>query len=499
MDGLGFASEFMLELGKKQERKCEALAYSFISDDGDENDDVNRPSSTIREDVDKLKDRQQLPSIRDYSGADKDISEQVGDEVSDYLGDGPSMDFGSELLGDDQEEGVGIADLPSPVKASLVVASGKKGKGSDDCYSTPISARRLRTPLEVISGGRLNFEAALGVDSPTPTLFSPSPVLKFEMGRKPGADLSDDSLSPLKGSEVSLSNPLDSSVVSSLNLSPMGNYSPVGKENASPRRLMKRAVESPRGEGASIVLPIPSPLGKRTADVALVDDTPLVRRQTLLKKHSMSRRKKLNLSQRRTGDQNAKKRARDAFCGAKEALQRKVMEDRDWAAKQSVVFTQWLNFVLRSSATEEPEGDLTEGENAQEQQSSSWASALALRERARAHQVALQLYRNQEISAIRCILATKLSRGILLLRSDRLLHADVGLAGDFADLCLAYHPAWLHLGLETIFGENIPFNPRKLKQTLRCFIEDRLIKVRFIPALIIHLLLGFTLTFSFAL
>ena len=45
----------------------------------------------------------------------------------------------------------------------------------------------------------------------------------------------------------------------------------------------------------------------------------------------------------------------------------------------------------------------------------------------------------------------------LMVRKDKDMNKDVGMKKGFLELLLTYHPIWLRIGLETIFGEVLPF------------------------------------------
>lgn len=69
---------------------------------------------------------------------------------------------------------------------------------------------------------------------------------------------------------------------------------------------------------------------------------------------------------------------------------------------------------------------------------------------------AMRLFRSVEVRGVTETVADRAYDGTVSLRSDRVLHADVGLSGALIDLVLCYEPRWLLLGLETVFGEIVP-------------------------------------------
>uniref|UniRef100_A0A914X3G5 Calponin-homology (CH) domain-containing protein n=1 Tax=Plectus sambesii TaxID=2011161 RepID=A0A914X3G5_9BILA len=59
------------------------------------------------------------------------------------------------------------------------------------------------------------------------------------------------------------------------------------------------------------------------------------------------------------------------------------------------------------------------------------------------------------------------------VRPDREVYADVGIKVDLLLLLLNFHPLWLRLGLETVFGEAIPLHPETFTVGLTTFIAQR--------------------------
>ncbi|CAM9214746.1 unnamed protein product, partial [Phaeothamnion confervicola] len=161
---------------------------------------------------------------------------------------------------------------------------------------------------------------------------------------------------------------------------------------------------------------------------------------------------------------------------AKAALLRKRLHDKDWAAKQAAAFTEWLNHTLLPASLDPTADNSAGGEVYTGGGGSSGAGTgalssvegggrgaatplkevYAMRRAARLRRCAAQLYNGNEVATLAATLHAKLVDGTLALRSDRVLHADVGLSAALTDLLLSYDLEWLHLGLETVFGELIP-------------------------------------------
>lgn len=65
---------------------------------------------------------------------------------------------------------------------------------------------------------------------------------------------------------------------------------------------------------------------------------------------------------------------------------------------------------------------------------------------------ALQLYDSDELSAVRLKTGQMVVAGRICVRKDKQLPADVGMQKELLNCLSQYHPAWLKIGLETVFG-----------------------------------------------
>lgn len=65
----------------------------------------------------------------------------------------------------------------------------------------------------------------------------------------------------------------------------------------------------------------------------------------------------------------------------------------------------------------------------------------------------------------------------LVVRDDKNLHKDSGMKRQLLKLLLNYNPLWLRIGLETVYGEMIPFggHSEQLVVVLSRFIVTRLL------------------------
>ena len=86
---------------------------------------------------------------------------------------------------------------------------------------------------------------------------------------------------------------------------------------------------------------------------------------------------------------------------------------------------------------------------------------------------ACRLYERPEMSRVIRNLEVEVERGGLRVRRDRALHADMGLKQLVMQWLLSYHPLWLRLGLETVYGEIIHTEGADDLPTLARFINTR--------------------------
>lgn len=66
---------------------------------------------------------------------------------------------------------------------------------------------------------------------------------------------------------------------------------------------------------------------------------------------------------------------------------------------------------------------------------------------------ACTLWQSPSVSSVMLRVEVEVESGRLLVRADRCPRRDVGLKKRLLELLLAYHPLWLRIGLETVFGE----------------------------------------------
>ncbi|CAM9251009.1 unnamed protein product, partial [Chrysoparadoxa australica] len=178
---------------------------------------------------------------------------------------------------------------------------------------------------------------------------------------------------------------------------------------------------------------------------------------------------------------------------AKRALLQKHLVDKEWAAKQAESFTAWLNYVLVPRKLEEASVSETEDDilSLLIRPHCSLVHRLravyTMRNEAQLRYKAMKLLQSAELTTISTALQSQIERGIISLRAERVLHADVGMSAVFTDLLMSYHPAWLHMALESVMGEvasshsfhvyviPISSHPTRRDRQLKNFIAERVL------------------------
>lgn len=127
-------------------------------------------------------------------------------------------------------------------------------------------------------------------------------------------------------------------------------------------------------------------------------------------------------------------------------------EEEDWAEKQCETFSNWLNYTFQPSEERDHQVTLEDGRT----QDRVGLRTLVLHQRmAQARTKALDVFHSQEMSKVRKVILSEISRGRLSIRKDRDMYADLTLRNEITSLLLSYKTPWLRLGLETLFGESI--------------------------------------------
>ncbi|KAL6258750.1 hypothetical protein P5V15_010699 [Pogonomyrmex californicus] len=151
-------------------------------------------------------------------------------------------------------------------------------------------------------------------------------------------------------------------------------------------------------------------------------------------------------------------------------LKNTVHFDELWSLQQELAFTKWLNALLSS-----PEDLSVDIETAVTDIGKVWQTCKAQKNTvlaetkeavsARYHtsarlntlrKAASAMFKRDEVTQILSRTSIYIAKGTLCIRSDRNLHRDIGLQKLILSLFLSYNPLWLRIGLETVYGENIP-------------------------------------------
>ena len=89
---------------------------------------------------------------------------------------------------------------------------------------------------------------------------------------------------------------------------------------------------------------------------------------------------------------------------------------------------------------------------------------------------ACRLLQSEEFARVHHKLEIEIECGRLAIRSDRKVHADLGLKQGILDMLLCYNPLWLRIGLEAVYGEVVPVLSNTDVYGLSRFILTRLLQ-----------------------
>ena len=214
---------------------------------------------------------------------------------------------------------------------------------------------------------------------------------------------------------------------------------------------------------------------------------------THVKKHTAPKRLKLQRKSKKTappaGSTNALRT--NAVVRSRHAQIRRVLYDENWAEKQSVGFTAYLNAVFYPA---EDALDVTDSGDSASVSSSAVAAPgggapaaakdyfrtlLRTQRQASIRRRAFRIYQSRDMDNVCFSIDKEVSKGGMAVRKDRELHADLGQRKRVMDLMFCYHPVWLRLGLETVFGEIVPMRASSAKDAgrsvLKKFMRHRLL------------------------
>ncbi|XP_053380194.1 abnormal spindle-like microcephaly-associated protein homolog [Mercenaria mercenaria] len=149
---------------------------------------------------------------------------------------------------------------------------------------------------------------------------------------------------------------------------------------------------------------------------------------------------------------------------------RNMFYDERWMEKQERGFVNWLNFIL--TPPEEHQGsdvkvkvdagkltlDIEKGRTrlAPTNEILSFRTYSAHRKLNRLRKSACRLFQSESVRRVIQKVEEEVENKRLLVRKDKMLHADVGAKQKVLDMLLSYNPLWLRMGLETIYGEVVP-------------------------------------------
>ncbi|XP_032240895.2 abnormal spindle-like microcephaly-associated protein homolog [Nematostella vectensis] len=167
--------------------------------------------------------------------------------------------------------------------------------------------------------------------------------------------------------------------------------------------------------------------------------------------------------------------------------------DERWIDKQEEGFTRWLNFILTPpddcdvQLQKDKKGDcgtmsLTGTQSIKSSQplaptkeDLSFRTYTARRRMQRLRRHACLLYQSEPLIPVIRKIESEVEHGRLAIRSDRKLHADLGIKQTVVNMILSYNTLWLRIGLETIFGEILPIQSNNDVAGIARFLSDRLL------------------------
>lgn len=93
---------------------------------------------------------------------------------------------------------------------------------------------------------------------------------------------------------------------------------------------------------------------------------------------------------------------------------------------------------------------------------------------------AVELYTSQKIVVPLSKLDVQIEKKLIEMRSDRNLHADLSLQRNILELLLCFNTLWLRIGLEVVFGEEIPLTSNADVYGLTSFVLNRLFRDKYL-------------------
>lgn len=186
-----------------------------------------------------------------------------------------------------------------------------------------------------------------------------------------------------------------------------------------------------------------------------------------------------------------------AVVRSRHAQIRRVLYDENWAEKQTAGFTAYMNAVFypaedslssnkdssaaaAADAATSTAAVVAPGGGAPAAANDYFRTLLQTQRQASIRRRAFRIYQSRDMDDVCFAIDKEVASGHIAVRKDRELHADLGLRKRVMDLLFCYHPVWLRLGLETVFGEIIPMRSSSEHDAgcsvLRRFMRERLLQ-----------------------
>ncbi|XP_072172217.1 abnormal spindle-like microcephaly-associated protein homolog [Diadema setosum] len=166
-----------------------------------------------------------------------------------------------------------------------------------------------------------------------------------------------------------------------------------------------------------------------------------------------------------------------------------IFYDERWMEKQDRAFTCWLNYILT------PEVDTPKDPNkkikidahllclegaskvgpAPSKEDLSLRAYTARRRLNRLRRGACLLFQSEPVIRVLQKVEAEVEKGRIVVRGDKMLHADLGIKQELLNMILCYNPLWLRIGLETIYGELLPIQDNSDVYGISRFVVTRLL------------------------
>ncbi len=162
--------------------------------------------------------------------------------------------------------------------------------------------------------------------------------------------------------------------------------------------------------------------------------------------------------------------------------------DNQWAEKQAVSFTDWMNFVF---AKGQNASSLADRDDSNDLQNEALAICEVTRkcEEEQQRKGAILLFRSGEVASAIAAVGEEVSQGKLNVREDRDVLHDLGLHEALFGILFSYDLHWLCLALEVVFQCALPKmhksmhrNQQRTKNMVKTYVQDHLLSSASISA-----------------